>query len=305
MPSARELLQQADALMRSNRSIGKTVVDDHVPVLTDVAIPATPEPDAPAVVSYRDERIPVLTSIIPDFEIEVPKDASRARFPGSAMNASLLPVSEMPPMPEFDDTPSIVARRQRESLVERAGASDPLTEIPTWLDANLLQSKHRETNVTEHPSPTALPSDTSAGDDTIETDAVRPEPDDRSTQESPVVAPAEPVSSSSLPAMHDETPATEGTETTEATTEATEAAAASAHADLAETIYYQVLQNLDLYTERALQEHLTRHLAPIIERAGEELLATLNANLGAVIRQYVAEAIEKQIGVRPASDASS
>jgi hypothetical protein len=70
-------------------------------------------------------------------------------------------------------------------------------------------------------------------------------------------------------------------------------------AETAETVYYQVLQNLDLYSERALQEHLTTHLAPIIEQATRELLATLNANLGALMRQYVAEAIEKQLGVRP------
>ncbi|MBK7470716.1 MAG: hypothetical protein IPI73_08895 [Betaproteobacteria bacterium] len=70
-------------------------------------------------------------------------------------------------------------------------------------------------------------------------------------------------------------------------------------AEIAETVYYQVLQNLDLYTERALQEHLTTHLAPILERASNELLATLHANLGGLIRQYVAEAIEKQLGVRP------
>jgi hypothetical protein len=78
--------------------------------------------------------------------------------------------------------------------------------------------------------------------------------------------------------------------------------ASDASTVLAETIYYQVLQNLDLYTEGKLQEHLTRHLTPIMEQASRELLATLNANLGAVIRQYVAEAIEKQLGVRPGGD---
>jgi hypothetical protein len=79
------------------------------------------------------------------------------------------------------------------------------------------------------------------------------------------------------------------------------ATAAPGAAEIAETVYYQVLQNLDLYTERALQEHLTKHLSPILERASQELLATLHANLGALIRQYVADAIEKQLGVRPDS----
>ena len=46
----------------------------------------------------------------------------------------------------------------------------------------------------------------------------------------------------------------------------------------------------------------SRGLYTIMEQASRELLATLNANLGAVIRQYVAEAIEKQLGVRPTGD---
>ena len=72
--------------------------------------------------------------------------------------------------------------------------------------------------------------------------------------------------------------------------------------ELAETVYFQVLQNLDLYTERALQQHMTAHLSPIIERATQELLTTLNANLGALMRQFVADAVEKQLGERPASE---
>jgi len=296
MPSARELLQQADALMRSNRSVGKTVVDDHVPVLTDVAVPAPPAPDAPGVVSFREEKIPVLTSVVPDFEIDVPKDASRARFPGSVMNASLLPLSEMPAMPEFDDTPSIVARRERESRIERTEAAEPLTEIPSWLEPNLLQPTPGEVPATPPPAPEAP---TSAPSATLEEERA-------ASADSPVseaIAQVDPLALAA-PAETIVAPTSALAEAAPTPPVAESAAAqGDAHADLAETIYYQVLQNLDLYTERALQEHLTRHLAPIIERAGDELLSTLNANLGAVIRQYVAEAIEKQMGVRPATDA--
>jgi hypothetical protein len=296
MPSARELLQQADALMRSNRSVGKSVVDDHVPVLTDVAIPATPAPDEPGVASYREEKIPVLTSVVPDFEIDVPKDASRARFPGSAMNASLLPLTEMPPLPHFDDTPSIVAQRERASRIERAAAAEPLTEIPSWLDANLLQPTPHD--AAPAPSAPAIPASDphEVGDATTAAAAAMDAPGSDAASEPDQGAP-DVLFEDEIPAPtpHDMEPAS-------ATTGERSAAEASALADLAETIYYQVLQNLDLYTERALQEHLTRHLAPIIQRAGNELLSTLNANLGAVIRQYVAEAIEKQMGVRPTSD---
>jgi hypothetical protein len=296
MPSARELLQQADALMRNNRSVGKTVVDDHVPVLTDVAVPATPAPDSPAVSSFREEKIPVLTSVVPDFDIDVPKDASRARFPGSAMNASLLPLSEMPAMPEFGDTPSIVARRERESRVERTEADVPLTEIPSWLEPNLLQPTPSEATAAPRApeAPASAPWATLEEERAATADSTASEP----------IAQIDPLTLAATPAEPIDTPVSTLAEPA-LTPQAAEPAStqADAHADLAETIYYQVLQNLDLYTERALQEHLTRHLAPIIERAGDELLSTLNANLGAVIRQYVAEAIEKQMGVRPAVDA--
>ena len=38
MPSARDLLEQADALMRSNRNVGTGRPQEKVPVLTDVAV---------------------------------------------------------------------------------------------------------------------------------------------------------------------------------------------------------------------------------------------------------------------------
>src|SRR5438105_84131 len=71
MPSARELLEQADALMRKNRSRG----DNDIPLLTDaVAIAAAPEPAvAPklaAVAPHTD--VPLLTDavqeVVFDFE---------------------------------------------------------------------------------------------------------------------------------------------------------------------------------------------------------------------------------------------
>ena len=77
------------------------------------------------------------------------------------------------------------------------------------------------------------------------------------------------------------------------------AAPAPSAGELAEAVYFQVLQNLDLHTERMLQRELTVPLAPIIERANQELMATLNANLAGLIRQFIADAIEKQLGARP------
>ncbi|MDQ6621651.1 MAG: hypothetical protein M3Z31_18495 [Pseudomonadota bacterium] len=64
---------------------------------------------------------------------------------------------------------------------------------------------------------------------------------------------------------------------------------------LAEDIRMQVLQRLDLFTERGLQAHLDQYLQPIVARASAELLEAINTQLGQVLRVYVAEAIEREI----------
>ena len=64
---------------------------------------------------------------------------------------------------------------------------------------------------------------------------------------------------------------------------------------LAEDIRMQVLQRLDLFTERGLQSQLEAHLQPIVNRASAELVQTINTHLGEVLRAYVAEAIEREI----------
>jgi hypothetical protein len=66
--------------------------------------------------------------------------------------------------------------------------------------------------------------------------------------------------------------------------------------ELAEQVYMQVLQSLDLYTEKALQEHLAQHLQPVIERAGREIVAAVNANIGKLLRTFIAESIERHLG---------
>ncbi len=76
MPTARELLEQADALMRRNRA----AVDDDIPVLTD-AVPSVPGvqsrfapvsrpmPDAPRpAVAGNDNDVPVLTDAVEEIE---------------------------------------------------------------------------------------------------------------------------------------------------------------------------------------------------------------------------------------------
>lgn len=65
--------------------------------------------------------------------------------------------------------------------------------------------------------------------------------------------------------------------------------------NLAEEVRMQVLQRLDLFTERGLQSQLEVYLQPIVNRASAELVHTINTHLGEVLRAYVAEAIEREI----------
>jgi hypothetical protein len=64
---------------------------------------------------------------------------------------------------------------------------------------------------------------------------------------------------------------------------------------LAEEIRMQVLQRIDIFTDTGLHEQLTARLQPIVDRASADLVATLNQQVGALLRAYVAEAIEREI----------
>ena len=56
-----------------------------------------------------------------------------------------------------------------------------------------------------------------------------------------------------------------------------------------------MLQRVDLFTDKGLSERLQPHLQGIVERASAELVSTINAHVGQVLRAYVAEAIEREI----------
>jgi hypothetical protein len=226
MPSARDLLQKADTLMRSNRNVGAPDSDDKVPVLTDIAVPGG------SGISHRQQRdaIPVLTDAV-----TAPSE------PASPASGKSDPDAQYPAMLSLGDTTIF-----------------PISQMPQTTISGPMPTERQA-----GPASTATPS----------TQAETPNWD------------AELIDASLVPASAPLVPAAD----------------APSAAEIAETVYYQVLQNLDLYTERALQEHLTTYLSPILERTSRELLTTLHANLGALIRQFVAEAIEKQVGVRPDS----
>jgi hypothetical protein len=64
---------------------------------------------------------------------------------------------------------------------------------------------------------------------------------------------------------------------------------------MAEEIRMQVLQRLDLFTDTGMRDQLGARLQPIVNRASAELIETINRELGELVRGYVADAIEREI----------
>jgi hypothetical protein len=57
----------------------------------------------------------------------------------------------------------------------------------------------------------------------------------------------------------------------------------------------QVLQRLEIYTDVALRTQLGARLQPIVDRASEELVTTINEQVGELLRAYIADAIAREI----------
>jgi hypothetical protein len=64
---------------------------------------------------------------------------------------------------------------------------------------------------------------------------------------------------------------------------------------VAEDIRMQVLQRIDIFTDTGLQGELAARLQPVVDRASADLIATINREVGQLLRAYVAEAIEREI----------
>lgn len=64
---------------------------------------------------------------------------------------------------------------------------------------------------------------------------------------------------------------------------------------MAEEIRIQVLQRVDLFTESGLTAQLAQKLQPIVADASAQLVATINREVGALLRAYIAETIEREI----------
>jgi hypothetical protein len=299
MPTARELLDQADAMMRRNRKRGKGSHGD-VPTLTDSLAPTVilsntqvaadpimlerPGGAGPAPAAERDDAdpmpldtlgdVPVLTDVVVDWP---PDEATRAvQTAGTSASPDL--DADRP------STPEAVVAAAHDTAASDAG------------DAFPASAAEAEVAAAELPAPAVLEREADgemeipAGADTSRQQNANPsgEPrvpflDDDFILEIPPpadLAQAAAAQPAPIPANTGGSMLTPGSRDWDA---------------LAEEIRMQVLQRLDIFTDSGLREQLGARLSPIVERASAQLIETINRELGELVRGYVAEAIEREI----------
>jgi hypothetical protein len=283
MPTARELLEQADALMRRNRA---RQVDTEVPELSEVIpMPATPPPAPP--VALAD--IPELTDAVEEIEIasilEIPDDdvdsnewlrsddkelaadivaplatatpaASRVPEPISGRVLPLFAIAGKPHESADAAPPSAAEGSIVAATTGSALAKAPVVDLPV---RDTTPSGGIET--APSPSPALMP-----GIQVAPSSSIAAAPDDQAVAR-------EGAAKSAPPAADDW----------------------ARWQALAEEIRMQVLQRIDIFTDTGLREQLSVQMQPIVERASAEMVATINAQVGTLLRAYIAEAIEREI----------
>jgi len=342
MPTARELLEQADALMRRNRA---GTIDTEVPELP-AAAPATVSPP-PAPMDLDD--VPELTDAVEEIEIssiaELPDaggvqsewlhfDRDVLTQTGAAPD-SIAAVPPTPPELARDAEPAapeemgevdVTVETTEETIVAVPAASETEPVVPP-AEIVAVPAEYRDahwappeeivaTPVVVPPEAEAPPAEIAAvlAEDR---DAHRTPPEESTVaragemlaHEAPlaisaalpteVLAEREAASADRAEFLAEPPPTSVAS--TEGEAESPGTVAADAGDDwarwqaLAEEIRMQVLQRIDIFTDTALREQLAEHLQPIVDRASSEMVATINQQVGALLRAYIAEAIEREI----------
>jgi hypothetical protein len=296
MPTARELLDQADALMRRNRKRGKGGLTD-VPTLTD------------ALQTQRDMAL-APTLILSDapssdpIALDANKSDSTARR--EAIDGDPITLDTLTDVPVLTDVvldwpPDSPLRSEPDATPRAATAEgdDAPTDAVATGDAFPASAAEAEVAAAELAPPAVLERE---ADITSTTDGEFSEVAEHAGE--PVQASATPR----VPFLDDDfilelPPADSSVAVASArpTTAPVIAAATSLSSGdrdwdaMAEEIRMQVLQRLDLFTDTGLREQLGARLAPIVEHASAQLIETINRELGELVRGYVAEAIEREI----------
>jgi hypothetical protein len=284
MPTARELLEQADALMRRNRA-----ADAEIPVLTDIV---------------ADARAPARGG---------PKTRERA---GASRREALRETAGAPSDRTSRDErssqrttePQSPAVRPTSAAAEPPVLIDAVEEVAVDIPAPPPEPAEAESSLWLGPDTVdpALHSITGPAPDTVSVvppvkllDAEPPPPEKPGFFDEP-----DPTVTRTLRAAGSApTPAPAGSMPFSLVMDATvepplhppSASDDERWRALAEQISMQVLQRIDLFTDTGLKAQLASHLEPIVAQASAELVEAINDHVGRLIRSYVAEAIEREI----------
>jgi hypothetical protein len=287
MPTARELLEQADALMRRNRKRGKGRLG--VPTLTDALGVDRDASLAPTVILSDAPPVGV-DPIALDTPLDV--DAMAADLPTDADPISLDTLAEVPVLTDAVAWPPAAASLEDAEFADEAidhtggdaEADDANALAADAGDAFPASAADAEAVAASVQPPAVLEQEASElpPEDEPELPAAPRLDDDFILEIPPPQAEAPHVVAENSPIPPVAGPATlvPGSRDWDA---------------LAEEIRMQVLQRLDLFTDTGLREQLGARLSPIVERASAALVETINRELGELVRGYVAEAIEREI----------
>jgi len=283
MPTARELLDQVDALMRRNRNrdrdkrSGPATLTDALGARRDsVLAPTVILPDAgrsratpigPETIADADPisldtlaDVPILTDVV---------DV----WPGSAPSATPIAGATREP---WSDGAAI------ELMLAAAPSAEAIVDAGTTQEAEATPV--RAAALHDAPAASATPAPVIEDEFILEIPpAAAPVPEARPAEQNVVEWPPhevpEPLAESRPEVRTQEAPVASGADWNA----------------MAEEIRMQVLQRLDLYADTGLRDQLGARLQPIVDRASAELVTTINRELGELVRGYVADAIEREI----------
>lgn len=275
MPTARELLEQADALMRRNRE-----ADTSIPVLTDVVEPREPPRAGPSTREGAGDPW---------------RERAEAAAPARPVESPQAPIAPVPPAGRqalSSEPPVLTDAVDRAAAALGAGPEMGQDDPSLWLGPDTIDpSLHSITGpapdtvavvppvtlrvVPEPPPPQPEPLD-------------EPDPTITRTMRAAGSAATPPPAGSTPRQAVSEPPATPRPEPSAAEEEEQRRA-------LAEQISMQVLQRIDLFTDTGLKAQLAEHLQPIVARANKDLVNAINQHVGQLVRSYIAEAIEREI----------
>jgi hypothetical protein len=306
MPNARQLLEQADALMRRNRKRSKGK-GGGPPTLTDaLGIDRTGTLAPTIILAEASPRAadPIELSALPG------ADGVALGAPAPADPIALDTLSDLPVLTDVFDTGPSPAAQEWPPLAADAEAHT----LGDALEADALAVPPEIGAAADAPE-SAPPvesvivaafarAESTAEDARVETFAESAPAAVEPTQAANVLAADEPL-------LQDEEfildiPPASGVEAAPETPGGTPPAVATAPVPvlapgspaweaMTEEIRMQVLQRLDLFTDTGMRDQLGARLQPIVARASAELVETINQALGELVRGYVAEAIEREI----------